>query len=578
MMNLLAYLQNCFLSYPYGNMMKIIKSPLSEYDYQVRINQISSKYGNNEIKNLEEYVKNNNDIISKFDYTFTSSGTSSGTQMFLSFTVNQMFSLKQLNIFLMVHDDFYFGNRQSTPKHILYDYSSPNIAKDMHVGHLKSTILGDALSNISEYLGNTVMRINHIGDFGLPFGVIVEYIIRNNITVDSNTSLQQIYISARKAFDDNDDFKECAYVRTKELQENSNEYTTSIWTSIYKNSIDSYNKVYTRLNISENLNVCGESHYYKYIKHVESLLTDKNMISVDTEGRKIVNITNTNPIIFEKSQDRGNSYTYGTTDLCALWYRSTQLKCEEIYYVVDEGQSLHFKQLFTVGKDADWLTEQNQSKHVAFGILLGKDGKRLKSRDGRAPKLNDVINEGIDYVTKMFETKNTVATDDKISKVAIGSIKYYDLSKSRSTNYKFDFDNMMQSTGNTYTYISYSIARCNKIISNIDEFDNGLLPSIQSINKEELQSIDYTLLRKICHFTEILELTDTQKMPHYLCEYAHELAYLFNDNYTNTRCIEYNKDNEIISINCSRVIIYMFVNKSLKTIFKLLSLSPVDTL
>jgi len=541
------------------------------HDYQANINAITMA---GKLDELTTFI-NANDVLTKlFTTEFVSVGE---TSKFICFTIKKEYTHNILDMFNKNNDEFELIKKVSTPKTILYDYSSPNMAKDMHVGHLRSTILGDCLANISEFLGNTVLRINHLGDFGLPFGMIIEYVISNGIIVDETTSLQQLYILAKSAFDSDDDFKQKAYIRTKELQLESDDHiSVKQWNLIFGHSLKSYQKVYELLNISPKLTVMGESFYVKYIDEVKSLLDDAEKTKVDDEGKTVVNITGLIPLIYMKSGERGSAYTYDTTDIATLWYRITHQCADNIYYVVDNGQSLHFKQLIKLGDEMGW-TVGKTVEHINFGVITGSNKQRIKSRSGDTPKLMDLINDGIDVTTESFIKRKlgSELTDDEretIKNVAIGSIKYYDMTRCRTTSYQFNFDEMLRYEGNTYTYLIYSIARCRGVIENFKKE----IPDDLKFNPDELSLEDYKVMKKINYFPSIIKKAFDTQMPHHLCDYVHKLSASFHENYTNTRCLHFDEDKKLVSYNQTRIIMYMLVSKILKVSCLLLGVPIIN--
>lgn len=566
MINLEKYLQSELSKLDVLFPIKISVSAFPEYDYQTSIYKLVE---NGEKDNLENFVKGNENITNIFNYSFSSSGK----QHFLCFKVKNDY------LVLILKDFFDTKNIRSVfemkSKKVLYDYSSPNLAKDMHVGHLRSTIIGDTLANISEYFGNTVSRVNHIGDFGLPFGMIVEYVIQNNIGINETTSLQKLYILSKRQFESDENFKNNSYIRTAELQMETNEQVVKIWKQIYEHSLKSYQEIYDLLTISKDLKITGESFYVKYINEVKDLLKEKGFLENDDKGRTMVKINGMIPMTYEKSQEKGSAYTYDTTDIVTLWYRTQVLNQDEIYYVVDSGQSLHFKQLIQLGKQMGW-TNGKKVEHINFGVIKGTHGFRIKSRDGNTPKLLDLVNDGIEVTKESTKslTENSVVFNSTVSDLAIGSIKYFDLSRMRTADYLFDFDLMLKKDANTYTYLSYSLVRCKGIL---DKFEKANL-ILDDIDYSKLEELDFNLLRKLTEFPLILEKVLMTNMPHYLCDYLNNLCTMFHYAYTNTRCMNFDEDNKLINCNYARILLYILISDVLKQSCKLLGLPVINKL
>lgn len=522
---------------------KITQSPNDDYDYQFNINKIIK---DNNKDQLLDFLLNDNSLTEIFDICSENIGNSH----FVCFKIKQNVLMQLLK--QSFDSDFTYIQKCEflDQKTILYDYSSPNMAKDMHVGHLRSTIIGDTLANVSQLLGHNVIRINHIGDFGLPFGMILEYVISQNIVVNESTNLQEIYVLSKKLFESNDDFKNKSYLRTTDLQTcDQHSQTHTCWNNILENSSKQYQKIYNLLNISSNLKIMGESYYVKYINEVKNMLTNNNLLETDDKNLSVINVPNMHPLIWEKSEERGSGYTYDTTDLVTVWYRTQYLNVDEIYYVVDDRQESHFNQIFTIANMMGW-SHDKKLMHVKFGTILDQNGKPLKARDGNAPKLLDLIEDSINKTTEQFEKKNQNTQDYKkeINAIAIGSLKYQDFSKCRTSNYKFDFDRMLKFEGNTYTYLSYTVARIRGLFDNVTK--HNILLNSQVINEQEFTENDFKLIRKIFQFASIINSIEKTKMINFLPEYLHKLSSLFHCEYA--KCRYFNFDNDGNFLNCNK--------------------------
>lgn len=540
---------------------KIHDSYLSTADYQINIDQLSNA---NMATLFIDHLTKNEDLISKVSVAQTENEKGN---KFINFTINEQCLIELLQKFNS-NPDFHFASTYA-PKKIIVDYSSPNLSKDMHVGHLRSTIIGDCLSNLFEYVGHSVMRQNHIGDFGLPFGIIVEYVISSKIEITDEISLQSIYVLAKTMFDNDLEVAEKAYVRTQLLQSKTDILTNETWNKIYTKSLASYQQIYKLLNISNSLFVRGESWYEPFIDCVKTLLLDRDLINV-IDGRTIVDTGNANPMTFIKSESKGNAYTYDTTDIVALFHRFNVEKCDEIYYVVDQGQSAHFNQLFTLGNSMGW-TEGKKVKHVSFGTIQGTDKKRIKSRDGNTPKLIDLVNDAIDATKKVYMEKHSDINIDTITKIAIGSLKYFDLSINRSTTYVFEFNKMLKFSGNTYTYASYALVRCNSIFAKLKDFNCDDLV----IDASLMTPSDFSMLRRISYFPHVINKAIDELCPHFLCNQLYDLVDAFHSNYESQRCIDFS-DGIIHSVNSTRIILYKFVKHAILFCFDMLGVPTVD--
>lgn len=490
---------------------------------------------------------------------------------YINFTPTKQYILNLIQS-LKTNPEFKFVSKVTRPTTIVLDFSSPNLAKNMHVGHLRSTFIGDCIGNLLEYYDYNLLRRNHIGDYGLPFGKILEYVIENNIEITEEISLQELYIKSNEAFKSSPEFNKKAYLRTQMLQNKSCSLTNLIWDKIYEKSLKSYQQIYDLLGTSKELKIQGEAFYHQYITHVKDILGD--VVYVDEEGRTSVKVKDHNPMTYIKSDGFGNSYTYDTTDIAALWYRLNQEKADEVYYVVDTGQSDHFKGLIQLADDVGW-TKDKKIEHINFGVINGSDNKRLKSRDGEAVPLQTVLDDAIEYVGKTV-IQNKDMTKQKIIDIAIGSVKYFDLMHKRTSDYKYDFKLMFQLNGNSYLYLMYGYARCNQILAKLNAPAFSFASDYKAFDFNELEEKDMALIYKICCSEHVLNNTLNTKMPHHLCEYMGELTTFLNSWYESVRCINFNKDESIKSINNSRIIIVELLKYLYESMFKIIGLSVID--
>lgn len=431
-------------------------------------------------------------------------------------------------------------------KRIIIDFSSPNIAKDMHVGHLRSTIIGDTICRLLEAQDHDVSRINHIGDFGLQFGMLIQHMYDTEVSLESNitvSELQTFYAQSKKRFDADAKFKEQSYQRAVELQ-HGNEKVVKAWEFIKEVSRKAYSAIYKRLNI--NLDEVGESFYQPMIPSLIEELNEKGLLE-DNEGRKIVRVPKIKePLTVVKSN---GGYTYDTTDLVALRYRLIDMKSDAIYYVIDSGQSLHFKLLFEVARLAGWLKDQDV-KHIKFGLVLREDGKKFKSRDGNTVKLVDLLDQSVIKCQNILDERKSDLTIEEKNKVvknlAYGAVKYADLSGTRTNNYYFSYDKMLSLTGNTALYLLYSYVRIAGIIRNAETFK-------VCVSEFKISSEYETILCKhILRFPEIIEIINEDMMFHKLCKYMFDLSKVFSRFFTNCRCLAYSEE-KIIGVNYSRL-------------------------
>ena len=454
---------------------------------------------------------------------------------------------------------------------IVVDFSSPNIAKDMHVGHLRSTIIGDSVCNLLENMGNIVYRINHLGDYGTPVGKVIQYIIENpNCIENENCDFQQIYISANLKGNNDDDFLTKSHNNVVRLQQND-PTIMQYYNMVKKLSNKNFNEIYNKLNIK--LTNVGESFYGDKIKDMIDELANKGLVE-NYDGMLIMPIKGHNtPLILVKSN---GSYTYDTTDLAAIRYRLLEIKANEIYYVIDSGQSDHMNLIFEAAKLAGWLTNQ-QVKHINFGVVLGNDGKKIKSRDGIPVKLVDLLNQAIIKSEEIYNIKNEgkikdCNKDEIIKNIGIGAIKYFDLKTERMANYKFSLDHMLSLNGNSIVYILYMYVRLNAIIDKTNDVNiEDYLSNFIVIANEELE-----LGKHLMGFEQVLIDCRESMLFSKLCNYLYKLTKLISDFYNNCRCINYDDNGEIININYNSLILVKISKNVIDICFDILGIKGIN--
>ena len=477
----------------------------------------------------------------------------------------------------------YFNNNiiheTNNKQNILVDFSSPNIAKDMHVGHLRSTIIGDSICKLFELQGNVVHRINHIGDFGLQFGMIIQHLLENYPDYhDQNFSisdLQKFYAESKKRFDTDENFKKHAYQKVVQLQSGDIEVVKA-WNFIKEISRQSYNDIYDKLDIK--LVECGESFYQDKIPSLIEELEMKNIL-IEEDGRKIIRVANYDlPLTIVKTD---SGYTYDTTDLAAVRYRLVDLNMDKIIYVVDEGQSLHFELIFKIAEIVGWKRPDQELKHVGFGLVCGSDGKKFASRSGDTVKLKDLLSDSIKKSTEVFEslrkdnTDNSIPENEKqniIKTVAYSSIKYADLSTIRTNNYVFSLEKMISLKGNTGVYQLYEYVRICAIIRNAGIHINNIDNSIFSITEKE----EINLCKQILLFPEVIDSISDNLMFHHLCGYLYSLTGLFSSFHKNCRTLYFNKDKELIDVNKNRLLLCIATKYVMEKCFNILGLNTLE--
>lgn len=463
---------------------------------------------------------------------------------------------------------------------IVVDYSAPNLAKEMHVGHLRSTIIGDALVRIYEYLGCEVIRRNHVGDWGTQFGMLTAYLIEiqknSSDSLIELSDLEEFYRKAKVRFDESDEFANRAREYVVKLQ-SGDEYILSLWKQFVEVSLGHCQKIYTKLNTKLTpSDVVGESFYNDLLAPMVARLTENGM-AVDSEGAKCIFIApeelgskEETPFIIQK---KDGGYLYATTDIAAVYDRVERLHADRLVYVIDSRQSLHMKQLFVVTKKSAIAKPETKMEHAAFGTMMGEDGKPFKTRTGGTVKLIDLINEAVERAQNMISARNPDWSSQQVNefadKLAIASIKYADLSKNRLSDYVFSFDKMLAFDGNTAPYLLYAYTRIVSIFKKA-----GLEMCAIDLNKIELESSEeHKLVLHIVKFADRLTSAADENYPHYLCMYLYELAGLFMKFYEACPIL---KDENSIAVRNSRLAIAAITASTLKIGLNLLGVETVD--
>ncbi|KAG4982735.1 hypothetical protein JHK87_027484 [Glycine soja] len=419
-------------------------------------------------------------------------------------------------------------------KRALIDFSSPNIAKEMHVGHLRSTIIGDTLARMLEFSHvECVIRRNHVGDWGTQFGMLITYLFEkfpnpDNVSEADIGDLQAFYKASKLRFDSDPEFKLRAQQAVVSLQSGEIKYHKA-WQQICEVSRAEFDKVYQCLGIQ--LEERGESFYNPYIPGVLEKLDNLGLIE-ESDGARVIYVEGVDiPLIAVK---RDGGYNYFTTDLASLWYRLNEEKLEWIVYVTDIGQQQHFDMLFKAYRRAGWLPKDENAypkcTHIGFGLVLGEDGKRFRTRSSEVVRLVDLLDEAKRRCKIAILERDTTKdwSEEEIEKtseaVGYGAVKYADLKINRLTNYTFNFDQMLNDKGNTAVYLLYAHARICSIIrksgKDIEEVKrNGKIV----LDHEDERALGLHLLQ----FPEVFEEACTNLLPNFLCEYLYNLAEIF---------------------------------------------------
>src|SRR5215472_4609946 len=437
----------------------------------------------------------------------------------------------------------------ASPQTVVVEYSSPNVAKEMHVGHLRTTIVGDAIARVLEFAGHRVIRDNHVGDWGTPFGMLIEHLL--DVGEDSaeagllSSDPNAFYQAGRRKFDTDPEFAERARSRLVRLQAGDPD-TLAIWQRLVDISRGYLHQVYARLGVSlTDDDIRGESFYNDMLADTVAVLEERGIATesegalcafpagfTGREGRPL-------PLIIRKSD---GGYNYATTDLAAVRYRVDKLSADRSIYVVGSEQALHFQMVFAVAREAGWIPEGASFEHAQIGMVLGQDGNRLRTREGETPKLSDLLQEGVDRARGILDELDAASRfepaelDAVAEAVGIGAVKYADLSTARESAYLFDWDRMISFRGNTGPYLQYASARIRSIFRRADagdgdaragEAEAGARRAGVAVTAGPERALALRLLDFGAMVTQLGETTE----PHRLCAYLFDVASLFTTFY-----------------------------------------------
>ncbi len=473
-------------------------------------------------------------------------------------------------------------DRVDSPQKIVVDFSSPNIAKEMHVGHLRSTIIGDCIARILEFRGHEVLRLNHVGDWGTQFGMLITYLreaypeaLTKADALDIG-DLVAFYKKAKQRFDEDEVFCETSRQAVVKLQAGDPE-TIKAWKLLCDQSRREFQVIYDLLDIK--LTERGESFYNPFLPAVVADLDELGLLQ-ENQGAKCVFLEgftnkegNPQPLIVQKSD---GGYNYATTDLAALRYRIKEDGAKRIIYVTDLGQSTHFAQVFQVATRAGWIPDDVEVVHVPFGLVQGEDGKKLKTRAGETVRLRDLLNEAIARAKADLEMRlqaegrsETSEFIDRVAKVVgLGAVKYADLSQNRTSSYIFSYDKMLALQGNTAPYMLYAYVRVQGI-SRKGDIDFGHLGvGKQIILKEETE---IALAKHILLFSDAIAAVETELLPNRLCQYLFELSQKFNQFYDRCPVLQAEEP-----FHTSRLLLCDFTARILKLGLNLLGIEVLD--
>lgn len=551
----------------------------------------TSRFGDYQCNNALSICKNHRDLIGdckkpsdvankikdNLDQSLFSSVTVS-PQGFVTVEISKEFLRSQVKEHLL--DKETVSSSVEKPLKVLVDFSSPNIAKEMHVGHLRSTIHGESISRVLEFVGHTVTRINHLGDWGTQFGMLIEHL--TSAYPDFETSppdlsdLNKFYKESKQRFDSDEAFKDRARKMVVKLQGGDPDARRA-WKMLVDISLREFQKIYDRLGVTQ-LIPRGESFYNDLIPVVIKLIEDQGFVTMSdgakcwftqagSEGRKAQNDI---PLMLVKSD---GGYGYDSSDCATIYHRLIIDKQDWIVYVTDVGQAEHFYKLFDGAKMMGWLCPpKNRADHVGLGLVCGDDGKKFKTRSGEVVKLADLLDEAAERAKAEIEAHRgeegqadyTLTIEEASQRIGYAAVKYFDLKQFRTGSYKFSYQNMLDPKGNTAVYMLYAYARICAIFRKAGIDPTSLDSSVLQITEKAERDLSMTLLR----FPEIIEQILGDFSCHHLCEFMYDLSQAFTEFYRLCRIVGHEQEK-------SRLVLCHATQRMLATCFHLLGIEPL---
>ncbi|MCL2931740.1 MAG: arginine--tRNA ligase [Trichodesmium sp. MAG_R03] len=468
------------------------------------------------------------------------------------------------------------------PQRVVIDFSSPNIAKEMHVGHLRSTIIGDSLARVLEFQGHHVLRLNHVGDWGTQFGILISYLREafpealKTANVLEIGDLVAFYKQSKKRFDEDKDFQKKSRQEVVNLQTGV-EDSRYAWQLLCNQSRREFQVIYDLLDIK--LNERGESFYNSMLPGIVEELKKLGLLE-ENDGAQCVflpGFTNKEgeslPLIVQKSD---GGYNYATTDLAALVHRIEKEEATRLIYVTDAGQANHFSQVWQVAKKAGWIPENVEIVNVFFGLVLGEDGKKLKTRSGETVRLRELLDEAINKsrndLKKRLKEEKRLESEEFIENVAqvvgLSAVKYADLSQNRNSNYVFSFDKMLALQGNTAPYLLYAYVRVQGIARKGKINFEKLRKDAKIILQDEPELV---LGKHLLQLNEVLNIVAVELLPNRLCEYLYQLSEKFNKFFENCPVLKSEEP-----LYTSRLLLCDVTARTLKLGLSLLGISVLE--
>ncbi len=473
-------------------------------------------------------------VVEKLDLAGIASKVDIAGPGFINITLDPAFLAQRVSAALGRED---LAVPHPAPQRVVVDYSSPNLAKEMHVGHLRSTIIGDALARVLRFLGHEVIAQNHIGDWGTQFGMLTAFLVEVEQGADTEialSDLEDFYRRAKQRMDEDPAFADTAREYVVKLQ-GGDPHINMLWRRFLEVSMRHCEAVYEMLGVGlTRADLRGESAYNDALPGIVADLQQKGL-AVESQGAQVVfldefkNKEGEPQAYIVRKQDGG--FLYSTTDLAALRYRVDELKAKRVLYVVDQRQGLHFQQLFTLARKAGYVDASVSLEHVGFGVMLGEDNKPFKTRSGGTVKLVDLLEEAIERAFVLVSEKNPDLTEDVRREIAravgVGAVKYADLSKNRASDYVFSWSSMLAFDGNTAPYLQYAYTRSAKVLR--DAADSAVADAPVILEERAEQALALQLAR----FADALHAVAKDSVPHLLCAYLYELAVVFSRFYEN---------------------------------------------
>ena len=470
------------------------------------------------------------------------------------------------------------GIAQPQPQTVVVDYSAPNVAKEMHVGHLRSTIIGDAAVRTLELMGHKVIRANHVGDWGTQFGMLIAWLEKqqqDNAGEMALADLEGFYRDAKKHYDEDEIFAERARSYVVKLQ-GGDEYFRKMWRQLVDITMSQNQLTYDRLNVTLTRDdVMGESLYNPMLPGIVADLKEKGL-AVESEGATVVFLDEYKNKEGEPMgviiQKKDGGYLYTTTDIACAKYRYETLHADRVLYYIDSRQHQHLMQAWTIVRKAGYVPDSVPLEHHMFGMMLGKDGKPFKTRAGGTVKLADLLDEALERARRLVAEKNPDMPADELEKLAnvvgIGAVKYADLSKNRTTDYVFDWDNMLAFEGNTAPYMQYAYTRVLSVFRKAELEESAIINAAVTLTEDR----EAQLAARLLQFEETLNVVARDGTPHVMCSYLYDLAGLFSGFYEH--CPILSADSE--AVRNSRLKLALLTAKTLKMGLDTLGIETVE--